>query len=155
VSDLVIREAGPGDLEAIIRLHEADELGGPGDAWTLVNRPAYEAAFARIRESRDHTIYVAIRAGEVVGTFQITLMPALTSRGKLRAVLASVQVRADQRSQGIGARMVAFAEKQAKADGAASLQLTSNKARPDAHRFYERLGFAKTHEGFRKSLNQP
>ena len=127
-------------------------MGGHGDSWTEENRPAYEAAFAQIAVSpRDH-LYVAVLGREIVGTFQLSIVPALTSRGQVRAVLWSVQVRSDQRSRGIGAQMVAFAEAQAKARGAAILQLTSNKTRPDAHRFYERLGYAKSHEGFKKKL---
>jgi GNAT superfamily N-acetyltransferase len=63
-----------------------------------------------------------------------------------------VKVSAALRSQGIGARMMAFAEEAARAGGARTMELTSNKRRGDAHRFYERLGFSKSHEGFKKSL---
>jgi GNAT superfamily N-acetyltransferase len=149
---LEIRVAAAGDLEAVVRLHEADALGGHGDAWTPENRPAYEAAFARIAENPDTDLYVAVEDGAVVGTFQLQLLHVLTDRGALKAVLESVQVRADRRSAGLGARMVAEAERLARARGAVSLQLTSNKRRTDAHRFYERLGYARTHEGFRKTL---
>jgi GNAT superfamily N-acetyltransferase len=152
VSDLVFRVAEPADLEAIVRLHESDTLGGHEDAWTQENRVAYEAAFARIRESAAHTLYVAVDEGGIVGTFQLTVTPGLTGRGRTRAILESVQVRSDRRSRGIGARLVAFAESEAKANGAESLHLVSNKSRTDAHRFYERLGYARSHEGFKKRL---
>ena len=85
-------------------------------------------------------------------TFQLTFTRTLTNRGRLRASLESVQVREDQRSRGIGATMVAFAEKEARLRGAGLVQLTSNKKRTDAHRFYERLGYVKSHEGFKKLL---
>lgn len=152
MSGLLIREAGPEDLEAIVRLHEEDELGSHGDAWTVENRPAYEAAFEAIRRSPDNRLFVALDGGEIVGTFQLTFIPNLTGRGALRVKVESVKVKAVRRSGGIGAKMIAFMEDHARASGAAMLELTSNKTRKDAHRFYERLGFARSHEGFKKKL---
>ena len=147
-----IREARAEDLEAIVRLHEDDALGSHGDAWLPENCDAYEAAFAAIAGSRDNTLYVAELDGRVVGTFQLTFIPNLTGRGALRVKIESVKVEADLRSRGIGARMMAFAEAQARSRGARLLELSSNKDRGDAHRFYERLGFARSHEGFKKKL---
>lgn len=147
-----IREARADDLEAIVRLHEEDALGTHGDAWVPENRDAYEAAFAAIAGSRDNTLYVAEWDDRVVGTFQLTFIPNLTGRGALRVKIESVKVKADLRSRGIGARMMAFAEAQARSRGARLLELSSNKTRGDAHRFYERLGFARSHEGFKKKL---
>ena len=141
MTDLTIREARADDLEAIIRLHEEDELGSHGDLWSAETRPAYEAAFAAIA-----------RSAEVVGTFQLTFIPNLTGRGALRVKVESVKVKAARRSGGIGARMIAFAEGYAREQGARAMELTSNKTRKDAHRFYERLGFARSHEGFKKKL---
>jgi GNAT superfamily N-acetyltransferase len=152
MNELLIREAEDRDLEAIVRLHEADDVGAHGDAWTAENRPAYEAACAAIRQNPWTGLYVAVSGGEVVGTFQLSFRPGITGRGALHASLESVQVRGDRRSGGIGAKLVAFAERQARERGAASLQLMSNKKRLDAHRFYERLGFNRSHEGFKKSL---
>jgi len=150
--DLTIREAQADDLEAIIRLHEEDSLGSHGDAWLPETRPAYEAAFAAIAASPENTLYVAESEGRVVGTFQLTFIPNLTGRGATRVKVESVKVAAALRSQGLGARMMAFAEAEARTRGARSMELTSNKRRTDAHRFYERLGFARSHEGFKKSL---
>ncbi|MGO4571474.1 GNAT family N-acetyltransferase [Microvirga sp. 2TAF3] len=152
MSELVIRQARAEDLEAIIRLHEEDELGSHGDAWTPENRPAYEAAFAAIAASPENRLFVALDGGEIVGTFQLTFIPNLTSRGALRVKVESVKVKAARRSGGIGGRMMVFAEAEARANGAAMLELTSNKTRQDAHRFYERLGFARSHEGFKKKV---
>jgi len=152
MSDLLIREAQAEDLEAIIRLYEEDELGSHGDVWAPETRPAYETAFAAIAASPDNVLFVAADGSEIVGTFQLTFIPNLTGRGALRVKVESVKVKAARRSGGIGARMMAFAEEQARAGGAASLELTSNKVRKDAHRFYERLGFLRSHEGFKKKL---
>ena len=152
MSNLSFREAEPGDLEAIIRLHEEDELGSHGDAWLPETRPAYEAAFAAISRSPENRLFVAIDGDEVVGTFQLTFIPNLTGRGALRVKVESVKVKAARRSGGIGARMMEYAEDHARAHGAALLELTSNKTRTAAHRFYERLGFSRSHEGFKKKL---
>ncbi|WP_134498794.1 GNAT family N-acetyltransferase [Microvirga pakistanensis] len=152
MSALDIREARAGDLEAIIRLHEEDELGTHGDLWSPDTKPAYEAAFAAIARSPENRLFVALDGDEVVGTFQLTFIPNLTGRGALRVKVESVKVKASRRSGGIGAQMMAFAERQARLGGAAAMELTSNKTRKDAHRFYERLGFVRSHEGFKKKL---
>jgi GNAT superfamily N-acetyltransferase len=149
---VAIREAEAGDLEPIIRLHEADTLGVLGDSWSPETRAVYEAAFAAIGASPDNALYVAVIEGRVVGTFQLTFFPTLTGRGVTRVRIGAVQVAEHLRSKGIGARMIAFAEETAQARGAGTVELTSNKRRLDAHRFYERLGYARSHEGFKKSL---
>lgn len=152
MSRLEFRQARAEDLEAIIRLHEEDELGAHGDMWSPETRPAYEAAFAAIARSPENMLFVAADGDEVVGTFQLTFIPNLTGRGALRVKVESVKVKAARRSGGIGATMMAYAESVARARGAAMLELTSNKTRKDAHRFYERLGFSRSHEGFKKKL---
>lgn len=153
MSGVALRAARAADLEAIVRLHEGDELGRHRDAWNDGNRPAYEAAFAAIAQSPDNALFVAVEDGdEVVGVFQITLIPSIASRGGARARVEGVQVRADRRSAGIGAMMMAHAEEWARGRGAASIELGSNKARMDAHRFYRRLGYDQSHEGFKKRL---
>jgi GNAT superfamily N-acetyltransferase len=152
MSTLLIREAQGSDLEAIIRLHEEDSLGTHGDAWSPETQPAYEAAFVAIERSPENRLFVAVDGEEVVGTFQLTFIPNLTGRGALRVKVESVKVKAARRSGGIGAQMMAFAEDHARTHGAAMLELSSNKTRQDAHRFYERLGFSRSHEGFKKKL---
>jgi GNAT superfamily N-acetyltransferase len=95
---------------------------------------------------------VAEQGGRIVGTFQMTLIPSLTGRGALRVKVESVKVGSALRSRGIGAAMMAHAESEARRRGARLIELTSNKVRGDAHRFYERLGFARSHEGFKKQV---
>ena len=152
MSALQFREARAEDLEAIIRLHEEDELGAHGDVWSPETRPAYEAAFTAIAKSPENMLFVAADGDEVVGTFQLTFIPNLTGRGALRVKVESVKVKAACRSGGIGAKMMAYAEEVARSRGAAAMELTSNKVRKDAHRFYERLGFTRSHEGFKKNV---
>ncbi|WP_375410203.1 GNAT family N-acetyltransferase [uncultured Methylobacterium sp.] len=149
---LTIRTAEPDDLKEIVALYAADELGGHGDAWTPDTEAGYRAGFAAIAASADTSLHVALEDGAVVGVFQLVLFTTLVERGARRAKLASVQVRSDCRSRGIGARMIAEAERIAHARGAVVLELTSSKRRRDAHRFYDRLGYERSHEGFRKRL---
>ncbi len=161
-----IRRANADDLEAIVRIYMADDKGGHGDVWSDATRPAYQRAMAAILASPVNRLYVAVadevlrdtgrglrsEGGLIVGTFQLTLTPGLVGGGRTRATLESVHVLPDMRSAGIGASMVSHAIAEARAAGAGVMQLTSNKKRGDAHRFYERLGFARSHEGFKLVL---
>lgn len=114
--------------------------------------PSYLDAFAEIEASRNTTLFVAEREGEVIGTFQVTLIPGLAAGGRMRAKFESVHVAPEQRGRGIGAVMIAHALGFAREQGAGLAELTSHKARPDAHRFYLRLGFEQSHEGFKMVL---
>jgi ribosomal protein S18 acetylase RimI-like enzyme len=149
---VLIREAREDDLPAIVHVFAGDALGGRGDLWTEANAPAYRRAFAAIVASPDNTLFVVEADGAVIGTFQVTVIPGLVGFGRTRAKVESVHVRPEWRGKGIGERMVAHAEAFAREAGAGSLELSSNKSRLDAHRFYRRLGFAQSHEGFKKAL---
>ena len=149
---LSFRRATRADLPIIVGLYADDDKGGHGDAWTDETRPSYEAAFAEIDSNPRDALMVIERGGEVIGTFLLTLLPGLTGRASKRLQLRSVEVAAALRSRGIGAQMLAYVEDYAKAHGAALIELTSNNARPDAHRFYERNGYAKSHAGFKKKV---
>jgi len=112
----------------------------------------YREAFDAMLAAPEMDIYVALDGDEVVGTYQIHFMKGLAYRGRSRVELESVHTREDRRGQGIGARMMAHAEELARAANAGLMQLTSNKVRTDAHRFYARLGFDQSHLGFKKML---
>jgi GNAT superfamily N-acetyltransferase len=149
---LTIREARADDLEGIVRLFLDDDKGGHGDRWDEDSIPAYRAAMAEILASPANTLFVAVEGGRVVGTYQLTITPGLVGRGRKRATAESVHVASDRRGQGIGAALMADAVARASAAGCGIIQLSSNKARTDAHRFYRRLGFAQSHEGFKRVL---
>ncbi|OLP43273.1 GNAT family N-acetyltransferase [Rhizobium oryziradicis] len=151
-SALVIRVAQRIDVPAIVALFAADDIGGHGDTTDAAALPDYVAAFERICASANQTLYVAEQDGAVVGTFQTMLTTTMTGRGSSSMIIEAVQTRADCRGQGIGAQMIAFCLAKAKEQGCAKAQLTSNAARLDAHRFYERLGFQKSHFGFKIKL---
>ncbi len=151
-SPVLIREAVFADLPGIIHVFMGDETGQHGDVWSDETRPAYEQAMRGIIASQSNTLFVAEQAGQIVGTFQVTLIPGLVAKGRLRAKLESVHVRPEYRGKGLGGRMVSHALVFAKGQGAGMMELTSNKRRKDAHRFYENLGFERSHEGFKKTL---
>ncbi|MFB2552260.1 GNAT family N-acetyltransferase [Ensifer soli] len=151
-ASLIIRQATPDDLPALIALFADDTIGGHGDTTDPAAFPAYRAAFDRIAASSSETLYVAELDGAVVGTFQTLVTVSLTDRGAAHMILEAVQVRADRRGRGIGEAMVRVAINAARAQGMASIRLTSNVKRADAHRFYQRLGFAPSHRGFKLAL---
>lgn len=149
---LVIRLAELGDVPALAALFAADGVGGHGDMTDPMALPDYEAAFRRISESPKDALYVAEFDGEVVGTFQTTLITSMTGRGAVNLTIEAVQTRADLRGRGIGEAMIRFAIARGREAGARLVQLTSNNKREAAHRFYARLGFAQSHAGFKMKL---
>ena len=151
-SGLVIRHAHESDLPALIALFADDPIGGHGDTSDREALGDYLQAFHAIDASSNEQLFVAEQEGEVVGTFQVLFNRTLTGRGGLSMLIEAVQTRADMRGRGIGAAMIEYAIGEARRRGCRLVQLTSNMARTDAHRFYERLGFARSHFGFKMKL---
>lgn len=149
---LIIREAHEEDVAAIAAMFAADDVGGHGDTTDDVAMPDYLRAFRAIAMSPLETLYVAEFEGRVIGTFQTVILTKLAGRGAVWMVVEGVQTREDMRGRGIGATMIRYCIAEAEKLGLAGVQLTSNMARTDAHRFYERLGFEKRHFGFRLKL---
>jgi GNAT superfamily N-acetyltransferase len=149
---IIIRRAREADLPELIGLFAGDEIGGHGDTTDESAFEDYLRAFHVIDHSQNEQLFVAEKAGEVVGTFQILFNRTLTGRGSVSMILEAVQTRTDMRGQGIGAKMIEYALEEARRRDCRLVQLTSNVARTDAHRFYERLGFAKSHAGFKMKL---
>lgn len=154
-AEIAIRRARAEDVTRIaelIMLGAATQTMTPQQIAAEAQHPGYAQAFAEIAASPDNALFVAERAGAVVGTFQVTLIPGLVARGRKRAKIESVHVAPECRGLGIGRLMVAHALAFAKGEGAGLVELTSNKSRVDAHRFYRNLGFDQSHEGFKKAL---
>jgi predicted N-acetyltransferase YhbS len=149
---VLVRPAERHDIGAIVALFADDAVGGHGDTTDESARPRYEAAFGRIAASPNDMLYVAEWKGEVVGTFQTTLVTTMSGQGSSSLTVSAVQTRADLRGQGIGEQMMRFALEEAQAKGARLVQLMSSGKRLDAHRFYERLGFVRSHAGFKMKL---
>lgn len=152
-STLLLREAVVEDVSAIVELLAADQLGvnrdGAGSEAEL--RP-YLDAFAAIQADPAHVLLVATDGAEVVATMQLSSVPGLARRGALRAQIEAVRVRRDYRGHGLGAALFEWAIGEARRRHCALVQLTTDKSRADAHRFYERLGFEPSHEGFKLYL---
>ncbi|NMA99398.1 MAG: GNAT family N-acetyltransferase [Phyllobacteriaceae bacterium] len=155
MSTLLFRDSTPDDISTILTLSHAGDARGadtpPLDPATLTD-PRYRAAFDDIAADPNHRLIVADRDGQVVGTLQISIIPGLPRFGARRGMLENVHIRADQRGNGLGSEMVTWAIEECRRAGCSLVQLTSNKVRTDAHRFYRKLGFEATHEGFKLYL---
>jgi len=147
---LSFRLARHRDLPAMVALL-ADDVLGAGREHPGVDA-AYESAFAAIDADDRNELIVADIAGGVVGCLQLTYIPGLSRHGAERAQIESVRVRADQRGSGTGRRLVAWAVERARVRGCGLVQLTTDKVRVDAHRFYAGLGFVASHEGMKLTL---
>lgn len=147
---VIFREAVRGDLPAILALLADDVLGRTRDVGEVDD--AYERAFADISADPRNHLVVADDGGVVVGCLQITYIPGLGRHGAQRSLIEAVRVRSDRRGQGLGGDMIRWAIDQARQRGCALVQLTTDKSRTDAHRFYVALGFRPTHEGMKLPL---
>ena len=149
-ADYAVRRARRGDVAAIVALIAADQIGATRDGGDLA---PYERAFAAIdADPAQLLVVVTDVSGAVAGTLQLTFIPGLARRGGLRAQIEAVRVREDLRGGGVGHALFAWAIDEARARGCVLVQLTTDKRRDDAHRFYGRLGFNATHEGFKLLL---
>jgi GNAT superfamily N-acetyltransferase len=149
---LTFREARRADLERIVQLLADDPLGSRRESFTTPLERGYVQAFAAIEADPNNELVVVEREGGVIGVLQITFIPYLTYRGSWRALIEGVRVVAEARSAGIGRRLFLWAIERARERGCALVQLTSDKARPDAIRFYQSLGFTPSHEGMKLQL---
>lgn len=145
-----LRRARRQDVAAIVALYADDKLGAARETPAALD--GYYVAFDEIVEDRNQELVVAELDGAVVGTFQLTFIRQLTHGGCKVAQIEAVRIAAKLRGRGLGGEMMRWAIERARAAGCARVQLTSNKERSEAHRFYERLGFRRSHEGFKLYL---
>ena len=151
--EIALRRATVEDLPGIVGLLAADPLGSTReDAAGEADLDPYWHAFDVIDSDPAQLLLVAVRGEKVVGTLQLSFIPGLPRRGALRAQIEAVRVHQDYRSQGLGAAMFEWTIAEARRRGCALVQLTTDKTRADAHRFYERLGFVASHEGLKLQL---
>ncbi|WBB89333.1 GNAT family N-acetyltransferase [Verrucosispora sp. WMMC514] len=150
MSEVIFREAVRVDLPAVLDLLADDVLGRTRDVGEV--DATYEKAFADITADPRNQLVVAEADGEVVGCMQLTYIPGLGRHGTERLLVEAVRVRSDQRGRGLGRRMMTWAIDAARQRGCGLVQLTTDKTRHDAHRFYANLGFVASHEGMKLSL---
>jgi len=146
------RPAAAADLAAMVDLLADDPLGASRESAARPLDERYQQAFAAIAADPNNELIVATRKEEIVGVFQLTFIPSLTYTGSWRALIEGVRIGAQARSQGVGKAMVAFAVARARERGCRMVQLTTDKSRADAKRFYASLGFIDSHEGMKLHL---
>jgi ribosomal protein S18 acetylase RimI-like enzyme len=150
--EIVFRIARGEDVPAIVRLLADDELGSQREDSREPLPGSYYAAFEQIEHDSHHELIIVESNGKVIGTLHLMFLPSLSYQGGLRAQVESVRVDRECQNQGIGSKMMKWAIERARERGAHLVQLTTHKTREDAHRFYERLGFKKSHLGMKLSL---
>lgn len=150
MGDLEIRRATSEDVPAIVGMLADDPLGAQRES--PEDMSPYLAAFERINADPNQQLVVAIRDGRVIGTLQLTIVPGLSRQGSTRSIIESVRIHADERGDRLGTRFIEWAVDESRRQGCRLVQLTSDASRKDAHRFYERLGFAASHVGFKLQL---
>lgn len=148
-----IRRALRADLDAIVRLLADDALGARREEYAVPLPDSYHAAFEAIDRDPNNELVVVELSGNVVGVLQLTYIPNITYRGSWRALIEGVRVDSALRSSGIGRKLFAWAIDRARCRGCHMVQLTSDKTRPEAIRFYEALGFVASHEGLKLHLS--
>lgn len=150
--NVLYRSATRTDVPDIVRLLAEDNLGSQREQFTSPLPRAYYAAFDVIDADPNNELIVAELDGEIIGTLQLMFLPSLSYQGGTRAQVESVRVAEKYRGQGIGAEMMEWVIKRARKRGCHIMQLTSHKSRMDAHHFYEKLGFKKSHIGMKINL---
>ena len=147
---ITFRRATEADLPAIVAMLAADSLGAGRESPDELT--PYQEAFARVSADPNQHLIVADRDGTAVGTMQLSVIPGLSRRGATRTIVEAVRVHESERGNGLGTRFLEYAVEESRRLGASLVQLTSDRSRTDAHRFYERLGFTPSHLGFKLQL---
>ncbi len=150
---LRVRRAEAADLPALVALLADDPLGAARESAGEGSASAYARAFALVDADPAHLLVAVQDADDVVGTLQLSFLPGLSRRGELRAQIEAVRIRADRRGAGAGEALIAWALAEARRRGCGLVQLTTDRSRRDAHRFYERLGFVASHVGYKRALD--
>jgi len=149
-----IRRAGRNDLKAIVELLADDELGAQRERVSSDIAPEYLAAFDAIEADPNQLLAVVADGEAVIGTLQLTFIPGLSRGGALRGQIEAVRVARARRSEGLGEQLFEWAIAQCRERGCRLVQLTTDRQRADAHRFYGRLGFVPSHIGYKLTLGE-
>lgn len=145
---ITIRRARHDDVETIVKMLADDALGGPRERIAHPLPAIYFDAFERVDRDPNLTLVVAEgEGGTVVGCLQLCILPGLSSQGASRGLIEDVRVAWHCRSQGIGEQLLQWALAEARKRSCKLVELLTHHTRVDAQRFYERLGFARSHVG--------
>jgi len=151
--DITFRRATDSDLVTIVEMLADDELGAKRENYQVPIPKGYLDAFEKINSDPGQELFVVEdEFDKVIGTLQLSFIQYLTYQGGIRAQIEAVRIHKDCRGKGLGKKMFSWAIERAKERGAHLVQLTSDKKRSDAIRFYEELGFRASHEGLKLHL---
>lgn len=151
-TELTFRIANEQDLDSIVSMLADDTLGNKRERYEHPLPNSYLKAFSAIASDPNNELVVACVGNEVIGVQQITFTPYITHQGGWRATIEGVRTSASVRGKGVGTKLIKWAIQRAEERGCHLVQLTTDKKRPDALRFYEQLGFKATHEGLKLKL---
>jgi ribosomal protein S18 acetylase RimI-like enzyme len=146
-TSITIRRAVREDVSFIVAMLADDKLGSARERLDDPPPPSYFKAFEALDRDPNIQLVVAEEGGRVVGCLQLCVLPGLSSQGASRGLIEDVRVASDRRSRGIGEQLVGWAVEQSRAKGCKVVELLTHHSRVDAQRFYERLGFQKSHVG--------
>ncbi|AZO27410.1 MULTISPECIES: GNAT family N-acetyltransferase [Mesorhizobium] len=152
MSEVLIRRARQADLPAIVAMLADDVLGRAREDTRMPLTQAYLDAFAAVDSDPNQLLAVMADGADVIGTLQISFLAGLSSQGAWRGQIEAVRVAANRRGERLGQRLLEWAIEKCRERGCRVVQLTTNKSRLDAHRFYERLGFKASHIGYKLDL---
>ncbi|MCK9913316.1 GNAT family N-acetyltransferase [Microbacteriaceae bacterium K1510] len=149
---VTFRKACIRDLDAIVKLLLDDPLGKEREIADSPPADVYIRAFETIDADPNQLIVVAERAYDIVGTLQLSFIPGIARRGAWRGQIEGVRIAATQRGSGLGREMLEWAITTCRQRDCRLVQLTADKSRLNAHRFYESLGFVASHRGYKLNL---
>jgi ribosomal protein S18 acetylase RimI-like enzyme len=153
-NELLFRQAEAKDLDEMVKMLADDPLGKTRENYRHPLPKQYIKAFEAIQSDPNNELMVAALEGNIIGVLQITFTPYITHQGGWRATIEGVRTDESVRGKGIGTKMITWAIERAKTRNCHLVQLTTDKSRTDALRFYENLGFKATHEGLKLKLNR-
>lgn len=153
MTDLSFRKATQADLPAIVAMLADDPLGKTREEMSDPLPASYGEAFGALDKDPNQLLMVAEQGGDIVGTLQLSFLPGLSRRGAWRGLIEAVRVASGHRGQRIGEKMIDWAIAQCRARHCQMVQLTTDKSRANAHRFYDRLGFKASHIGYKLDLD--
>ena len=152
LNEIIIRRAEEADLPAIVAMLADDPLGRGREDTSEPLAKAYRDAFAAVDADPNQFLAVMTEGSRIIGTLQITYLAGLSLQGALRGQIEAVRIADDRRGERLGQRLLEWAVEECRRRGCRLVQLTTNKSRQDAHRFYDRLGFKASHIGYKLEL---
>ena len=149
---LQFQHARKKDLTSLVSLLADDELGALREDTSHPVNQSYYSAFEQISNDPNNELIIVLSDENTVGMLQLTFIPYLTHTGSWRCLIEGVRIHSEFRGKGLGSEILKWAINRAKERNCNLVQLTSDKQRPDAIRFYESLGFVASHEGFKLKI---